>query len=86
MQRWWRYPNDSAMHGAWELRCFGGYLVVFPPVRSFGQRQRLRAYWSPNATPWHHGMVPLVRLRRSVDCACGETTCPCPVVRIVEDL
>lgn len=72
------YPRDCAMRGAWELTCFGGYLVLFPPVRSCGQRQRLRAYWSPNGTPWHHRMRPLVRAKRASTCSCGEATCPCP--------
>jgi hypothetical protein len=72
------YPRASAMHGAWELWCFGGYLLVFPPVRSCGERQRLRAYWSPNATPWHHGMVPLWGTRKPTDCSCDEPGCPMP--------
>jgi len=78
MTRLRMYPRDSAMHGAIEIRCFGGWLVVFPPVRAFGIRQQWRAYWSPNATPWHHGMVPLFRSRRPVDCSCEESTCPIP--------
>lgn len=80
------FPRDCAMHGAWELACFGGYLVFFPPVKSFGTRQRLHAYWSPNATPWHHGMKPLIGYRRAVrrECVCGESDCPCPQQPAVE--
>jgi hypothetical protein len=72
------YPKDSAMHGAWELRCFAGWLVLFPPVYACGERQRFRAYWSPNATPWHHRMVPLWGTRKPADCSCGEPGCPTP--------
>ena len=72
------YSRDSAMHGAFALACWGGQLVVFPPVRSWGHRQRTRAYWSPNGTPWHHGLVPLLRARRPTACVCGEPDCPIP--------
>lgn len=78
MKRLHIYPCNCAMHGAVEIKCFGGWLVVFSPVTSFGVRRRWTAYWSPNGTPWHHGMVPLVRSRRSIDCSCGESGCPKP--------
>ena len=81
MYRLHRYPKESAMHGAWEFQCFGGYLLLFPPCVSFRERQRLRIYWSPNATPWHHGMLPLWRSTRGNDCSCGEATCPTPRVQ-----
>jgi hypothetical protein len=72
------YPRNSAMHGCWELACFEGYLCVFPPVYAFGVWRRCHAYWSPNATPWHHGMRPLFRTNRPLSCVCGEPECPCP--------
>lgn len=71
-------PRDCAMHGAVELACFGGWLVVFPPVTACGVRRYFHAYWSPNATPWHHGMRPLWRVPRPKFCACGEVACPIP--------
>lgn len=72
------FARDCGMWGAWELRCFGGWLVVFPPVKAFKVRRKLRAYWSPNATPWHHGLRPFIRAKKSLDCSCGARDCPCP--------
>jgi hypothetical protein len=72
------YERNCAMYGCLELRCFGGWLCVFPPVFACGQWRTLRAYWSPNGTPWHHGMRPLIRARRSRECPCGAPDCSQP--------
>lgn len=45
------YPRDTAMHGAIEFRTPWGWVVIQPPVVSYGQRQRWFAYLSPDATP-----------------------------------
>lgn len=80
------YPKDSAMHGCWEVRCFGGWLCVFPPVMAFGARRGVRAYWSPNATPWHHRARHLWRSRPSMDCSCGEVACTKPRIPALDAL
>ena len=72
------YPTNCAMHGAVEIKCFGGWLVFFPPIKSFGEWQKLRCYWSPNATPWHHDMVPIICTKYPMDCSCGAMDCPIP--------
>lgn len=74
------YPFDSAMRGALEFTLGRGYVVIFPPSRK--PRRRSKAYWSPNATPWHHGMVPLWGCRVSLDCSCGKAECPRPKVTV----
>lgn len=44
----------NAMHFAVNVRMFGGYLCVRLPLTCFGRWWPLYAYWSQNATPWHH--------------------------------
>lgn len=48
------YPKDSAMHGAVELRIFGGWVVWYPRWRTPAIWPRGYAFWSRNATSWHH--------------------------------
>jgi len=64
------FPIDSAMKGAAEFRLFGGWVVLFPPVRAFGKWQPCQGYWSPNATPWHHAARKLFGRGRVVDNSC----------------
>lgn len=78
------YPRECAMHGCIQVACFGGYLCVFPPIRAFGIWWPCHAYWSPNGTPWHHRMVPLIHSQRPTTCSCGAPDCPIPAESIAE--
>lgn len=78
------YPANCAMYGAIEIKIFGGWLVIFPPIKSFGKWRKLRIYWSPNATSWHHGMIPIWRSKKSVSCYCGTVDCTVPFVAALE--
>ena len=46
--RFHKFSTDSAMHGALQVRCFGGYLVA----RVTHGQWRWSVFWSINGTPW----------------------------------
>lgn len=72
------FPIDCAMHGAVQIKTRRGWLVLFPPIRSYGHWWKSHGYWSPNATPWHHAMIPLWGCRKSTECVCGRVDCTAP--------
>jgi len=61
----------NAMHFAVNIVICGGYLCFRLPVTCFGRWWPLYAYWSPNATPWHHATRGFGEITPD-DCVCDE--------------
>jgi hypothetical protein len=65
----------------WDIELRRGWLVI---QAGYFRRPRLpRIYWSPNATPWHHGARNVFRARyvEREECVCGQPDCTMPQER-----
>jgi hypothetical protein len=62
--------GQNAMHWAVNIRIRGGYLCFRLPLLCFGRWWPLYAYWSENATPWHHSCVGFGHDKSS--CVCDD--------------
>jgi hypothetical protein len=72
----------------WDIKCFGGWLVVKAGRWKRGKPRLPRVYWSPNGTPWHHGARNVLRARfvEREQCVCREPGCTNPQVLPDEEM
>jgi hypothetical protein len=64
-----RFMGRSSEQRWWDVRTPCGWLVV--NAGYFGRPVRLRVYWSPNATPWHHAARKIVGRAPDRECVCS---------------